>query len=135
MNREQLEDLFQDMIEKIEQRMKLYGFIVFGSRARGNFLEHSDFDIIIIANFQEKYIDRSEWIVHKAAPNLAMDILCYTPDEFDEMFNNYRLIAIDAIDEGIILRGNKYLEKYKQKLQEFKQRGLKKEDNVLYPPH
>ncbi len=134
MNKEDFLKIFNNMITKIEERVKLYAFVIFGSRARGDFLQHSDYDIVIIADFQEKYLDRSEWIIHQTAPILAMDVFCYTPEEFDQMFTNYRLTAIDVIDEGIALKGDRYLLQYREKLEEFKKRGLRKEDNILYPP-
>ena len=134
MSNKQLTDLFSDMINKIEERIPLHAFIIFGSRARGDYLEHSDYDIVVIADFTKKYLDRTEWIVHQTAPMVAMDVFCYTPEEFDEMFNTYRLTAIDSIDEGIVLKGENYVIKYREKLKDFKKRGMKKDNTVLHPP-
>lgn len=121
------------MIRGIENKVELYAFIIFGSRARGNALEHSDYDIVIIANFQEKYLYRGKWIV-QMAPDVGVDIFCYTPKEFENMFNQFNLTAIDAIDEGIFLKGGEFLKKYQKRLSYFKEKGLKKEDHVLFHP-
>ena len=134
MTKEQLTDLFSDMIKKIEKRIRLHAFIIFGSRAKGNYLDHSDYDVLIIADFTKKYLDRNDWVVHQTTPMVAIDVFCYTLEEFDALFNNYRLTAIDAIDEGIVLKGEDYIKKYKEKLKDFKKRGMKKEDNILHPP-
>jgi uncharacterized protein len=130
---EELKKLFSDMIKNIGKRISLYAFIVFGSQARGNALPYSDYDIVIIANFEEKYLDRSKWLV-QIAPAVPIDIFCYTPSEFDMLFNQYNLTAIDAIDEGIFLEGEQFLQKYEKRLKRFKERGMKKKDHILIPP-
>ncbi|MHA1697791.1 MAG: hypothetical protein ACTSWN_03010, partial [Promethearchaeota archaeon] len=67
-------------------------------------------------------------------PYIALDIFCYTPAEFDEMFNQYNLTAINAVDEGIVLKGEGFIERYRNRLAFFKKMGLRKEGNVLYHP-
>ncbi len=133
MERNELLKLFADMIEKIADQVFIHAFIVFGSRAKGSYFEHSDYDILIIANFTRKYLKRTEWVV-ETAPLLPIDVFCYTPEEFDLMFNNYHVTAIDSVDEGIILKGEKYIKKYHEKLDDFKKRGLKKTKAAIHPP-
>ncbi|TXT53611.1 MAG: putative DNA polymerase beta domain protein region [Promethearchaeota archaeon] len=132
-NKKKLTNLFSEMIKKVDAKLELYAFIIFGSQARGNALPYSDYDIVIIADFQEKYIYRSKWIV-QIAPEVPIDIFCYTPQEFDKLFSQYNLTAIDAIDEGIFLKGEKFLEPYVTQLEEFKKRGMRKTDSLLIPP-
>lgn len=122
------------MIEKVEERIDLIAFIVFGSRAKGNALPYSDYDIVIIGDFEEKYLNRSKWIVH-LAPEVPIDLFCYTPTEFENLFDQYNITAIDAINDGIFLRGEGYLQKYIEKLRFFKKNGLRKEGNLLIPPN
>lgn len=133
MNKQKLHNLFDDMIKEVEKRVNLHAFIIFGSRARGNYLHYSDYDIVIIADFKQKYLGRTEWIV-QTAPLVPIDVFCYTPEEFHAMFNRYHLTAIDSVDEGIVLKGEDFMKKYQEKLQEFKRKGMKKRNNVLYPP-
>ncbi|MBD3195984.1 MAG: hypothetical protein GF317_13065 [Candidatus Lokiarchaeota archaeon] len=130
----ELKNLFSQMIRKLQKRINLMAFIIFGSRAKGNALHFSDYDIVIIGDFQEDYMERSEWIVH-IAPMVPVDLFCYTPEEFNKLFNRYNLTAIDAIDEGIFLEGENYLQKFVDKLEFFKNRGLKKEGHILIPPN
>jgi predicted nucleotidyltransferase len=126
-------ELFQEMIQSIENKIELHAFILFGSRARGNALPHSDYDVLIIGDFEKKYLSRSQWVI-KCAPLIPMDIFCYTEDEFNQLFHQYNLTAIDAVDEGIILRGHEFMNKYEKKLAFFKEKGMKKGDHILYPP-
>lgn len=131
--KKELKDFFSEMIQTLDTKLNLHAFIIFGSQARGNALPYSDFDIVIVADFQEEYIYRSKWIV-QIAPEVPIDLFCYTPEEFNRLFNQYNLTAIDAIDEGIFLRGEKFLEPYVKQLEEFKKRGMRKTDSLLIPP-
>ena len=125
--------LFHNMIEQIGNRVPLNAVILFGSYAKGNAHKFSDYDLVIIAEFQENYLNRGLWIVH-LAPDVSVDVFCYTPAEFERLFNSYNLTAIDAISEGIPLYGEKFISPYKEKYQEFVRRGLRKKKWVLIPP-
>ena len=132
-NNTKFKALFHNMIKQIQQKVPLKAVILFGSQARGEAHQFSDYDLVIIADFQESYLDRGMWVVH-LAPDVSVDVFCYTPAEFDLLFNSYNLTAIDAISEGIVLHGDKYVSTYKTKYIEFVQRGLKKKRYVLLPP-
>jgi len=60
--------------------------VLFGSRARGEADEHSDYDLIVIKRtdrpFLERLRDMVPYLVRLARP---VDILVYTPEEFDRM--------------------------------------------------
>jgi len=96
MSDSNFEDVFGGMISALQARVPLHAVILFGSHARGQAGPYSDYDIVIIADFEEKYLDRGRWVV-QLAPPVPIDIFCYTPAEFEKMFNTYRLTAIDAI--------------------------------------
>ncbi|TFF87761.1 MAG: nucleotidyltransferase domain-containing protein [Promethearchaeota archaeon] len=87
-------------IEELTQDLSLKCVILFGSRARKDFLPHSDIDIIFIGDFEEKFIKRSKIIYEKYDFPLGIDAFCYTHDEFDEMFQDGIVSHLDAIDEG-----------------------------------
>ncbi len=62
--------------------------ILFGSRARGEADELSDYDLIVIKRTDRSFVER----LHDIVPYLVQlkrpaDILVYTPDEFDRMEN------------------------------------------------
>ena len=60
--------------------------ILFGSRARGEADEHSDYDLIVIKRtarpFLERLRDMVPYLVRLTHP---ADILVYTPEEFERM--------------------------------------------------
>ncbi|MHA1721376.1 MAG: nucleotidyltransferase domain-containing protein [Promethearchaeota archaeon] len=130
------QEIFKSMIQELRNRVNLIAFIIFGSRARGDYLPYSDFDVLIVADFKEKYISRGEWIV-QIAPDVAIDIFTYTPNEFENLFNSYNLTAIDSIGEGIVLVGDNFYKKYKKKFEFFIANGMKKDTKlqILIPPN
>lgn len=65
--------------------------ILFGSHARGDALKTSDIDIIIVsAKFRDMHFtQRASYILRLlyqagALPPTGLDILCYTPEEFEK---------------------------------------------------
>jgi predicted nucleotidyltransferase len=125
--------LFSDMIQAVQKRTDLKAVILFGSRARGTPNKYSDYDLVLIGDFKEKFAERRDW-VRKLAPLVSMDLFCYTPREFEQMFHSYRLTAIDAIGEGIVLHGEDFVAPFKQKYAEYVDRGMRKTSCALIPP-
>ena len=90
---ETYQQFFAEMINQIQSRVSLYSVILFGSRAKGTFHKYSDYDIVIIADFQ--ILESGQWIRH-VAPFVSMDLFCY-PTEFEQLFENYHLTVMDAL--------------------------------------
>ncbi|MFA4639979.1 nucleotidyltransferase domain-containing protein [Pyrococcus kukulkanii] len=102
------------MQEKIESLVKIIKkaypdatVILFGSRARGDFLKDSDYDLIVVSKAFEgkQFTDRSTEVLKllfKEGIVEDFEILCYTPKEFER---KKRMIGIvrEALKEGIIL--------------------------------
>lgn len=135
MNREQQNylDLFQEMVQNLIKNRHVYSIILFGSQGRGTSTQYSDYDILIIADFNETYFDRLYW-VSNFTPQVPIDLFCYTPEEFEMMFKEYRLTIMDAMEDGIILYGENFLKPYQLRYEEYKKKGLKREKCVLIPP-
>lgn len=132
-NKKEFQNFFQNMILQIKKRINLKSVILFGSRARGDAKSNSDYDLVIIADFQEKYLARSDWIL-EFVPFVSIDLFCYTPQEFEKLFLSYNITAIDAIGEGTTLFGDDYIKSYKERYKDFVSRGLKKDKCILIPP-
>jgi predicted nucleotidyltransferase len=59
--------------------------ILFGSLARGDASGHSDLDLILIADSGESFVERGARFYRELTPTVGMDILVYTPEEFEAM--------------------------------------------------
>ena len=61
--------------------------ILFGSLARGDVGGQSDLDLILIVDTQERFLDRCRRFYEALEPSVGMDMLVYTPGEFEAMRN------------------------------------------------
>jgi len=103
-----MEEAIKIIKEEIENRgLKVLKIILFGSRARWDFKEDSDWDFLIVI---DKDLDRrTKWdIIIKIKRKLAMlkipnDIIINSIREFEERRDNVGYIIYYAVREGIVL--------------------------------
>lgn len=78
--------------------------LLFGSHARGDALEDSDVDLIVVAEAFRgvPFLARAERLLRELNPKLAIDLLCYTPEEFAEKRDELGVVGA-AVEEGIAL--------------------------------
>jgi predicted nucleotidyltransferase len=108
MNRQIKEERKKELEHELERVTKMLRkdkeirlVMLFGSLARGDVSGESDIDLIIIKNTKKKFLDRLDEIYSTLVPNVALDILVYTPKEFKAMKN--RSFIMNAMKEGKIL--------------------------------
>jgi len=65
--------------------------ILFGSLARGDVGGQSDLDLIFIADTRERFPERCRRFYEALAPRVGMDVLVYTPKEFEAMRDGHFL--------------------------------------------
>ncbi|MBM3934092.1 MAG: nucleotidyltransferase domain-containing protein [SAR202 cluster bacterium] len=78
--------------------------ILFGSYANGIADRYSDIDLIIVVDTDLKWTRRYELFegLIQAWPR-AMDVLIYTPQEFDTMLAEGRAFLEDAVQQGVVI--------------------------------
>jgi len=79
--RSSLETLLNRLIERYEPEK----VILFGSAARGGAVEESDIDLIIIKQTERRFLDRLADALIAMKADRAVDVLVYTPQEFEKM--------------------------------------------------
>jgi len=57
--------------------------IIFGSFAGNEVSEWSDFDIVVVRDTPLRFLDRSAELIQALQPQVGVDFLVYTPDEWD----------------------------------------------------
>lgn len=86
--------------------------ILFGSRARGDYREDSDIDLLLIHSGLKDYEFRAK--VKDSAKETAaalygspvgVDLVWFSPEEFDQMRRSYNHVTAIAIAEGINIEG------------------------------
>ena len=99
MTREELDEELSRIMKKLKGDNSIKQVLLFGSLARGDLHIGSDIDLIVVKNTGKKFLDRLDEFYLDASE--ALDILVYTPEEFEEM--KERPFLKNALKEGRIL--------------------------------
>lgn len=103
-----MEKRIRNVIEKvlIQSKVTLENIILFGSRAKGNFEEESDFDILVtIRNDINTEQKRELWKnvyheLHKDFPSTPFDVIIKTMKDFEDERDVVNTISNEAYIEG-----------------------------------
>ena len=78
--------------------------ILFGSRSRGITTEGSDLDLIVVSRRFDgiPWPNRAALVLQAIYPRQSADVLCYTPEEFEQKRREAGIVAT-ACEEGIWL--------------------------------
>lgn len=97
MDREELLDVLRGFAKRLREALGDAEVYLFGSWARGDWLEDSDVDIVVVSRgFEGLDIGRRYLIVRRLLPHhIGFDILAYTPEEFEEA-RRRSVILLDA---------------------------------------
>lgn len=76
--------------------------ILFGSMARDDHDEDSDVDVIVVYNSDKKFLDRLAELYESWSLPRGVDILAYTPMEFEKMLEESSFIE-DAVNTGKVI--------------------------------
>ncbi len=75
-----------ERIVRLLQRYEPERIILFGSRARGDADEYSDYDVIVIKQTRRPFLERlRDMVPYLVEFDRPAEILVYTPDEFERM--------------------------------------------------
>lgn len=95
----------KDLKEKIVAIFKPFNpekIILFGSMVRDDSDEGSDVDLIIVYHTDKRFMDRLKELYLSWNIRRAVDILAYTPAEFDQMMSESFFVQ-DAVKEGEVI--------------------------------
>jgi len=89
------------LFKKLEKNIKIEKAFVFGSRVKGNFLEYSDLDLIVISkDFEGKdFFERTKYFYKNWDWEIPLEVFCYTPSEFEKKKRQVCLVK-EALKEA-----------------------------------
>ena len=122
-------NLLREAVERLIKKLHVKVVILYGSRARGDWGPWSDYDLLIIGDFRERYLDRINKILETIADiPLPIEPHPYTLNEALKMLRHGNPLIIDALEEGKILYSSRRgeLGVLRKKLKDLKDRGLRR---------
>jgi len=128
-------ELLKKVIKCLVRKLDVKAIILFGSRARGDWGPWSDYDLLIIADFREKYLDRIKTILDILS-NIPLNVEPhpYTLKEALEMLRRGNPLIVDALEEGKVLYRTSDLEKLVELYKELRRRGLSRTETSIILP-
>ncbi len=118
-------DFRQDWIPKficyVEQIIKrgVVLVLLFGSRAKGDFLKDSDIDLLIVS---PNLPDVRERAFYFFGDGLPIQPFVMTPAELEERIEKLDLLIFDAFEDGVVLHSNMDMDRVHELLQKSKER-------------
>ena len=100
----ELDPFVYDFARKLHEEVAAQKVILFGSRARGDWLHESDYDFVVVSPkfedvpFYSRPVDLYQY--WKGHP--GVELLCYTPEEFQRKRRQISIVR-EAVREGIEL--------------------------------
>lgn len=122
-------------VNKLKNHYRLYAIILFGSRVRGDYKPWSDYDLLIIAEFEKKYMDRIGEILELLNEvKIVIEPHPYTIEEAKEMLRKGNPLIVNAISEGIVLYKDQKFSEIESIYQELIKKGLRKSNTTIIIP-
>ena len=98
------EDVTQDIVRRIVERVQPEKIILFGSRARGDARPDSDFDVLVIKESDEPGYRRDAALyLALVGLNVPVDVITYTPEEVREWSAVPQAFITTAVREGKVV--------------------------------
>ena len=94
-----------DFLDKVRTKYHISHAIFFGSRAKGEHLKESDYDIILVSeDFRDIFFSKRSALMYDFWQYWPLEIepLCYTPEEFEVKKKQIGIVS-EALKEGIFL--------------------------------
>jgi len=104
MDREAIKKL-ESFLKKVKKKFNPKLVILFGSRARDDYLEDSDYDLLIVSEeFKGKNIlKRMEELYELLDEPIEVDLIPLTPEEFKKRKKGINIVS-QAVKEGIKIK-------------------------------
>ncbi|MFA6472587.1 MAG: nucleotidyltransferase domain-containing protein [Candidatus Latescibacterota bacterium] len=104
MTQIEIDTVLNEMVRKIVERFQPEKIILFGSYARGEFTEDSDFDFLIVMPVENSQRQKANEIdLALADRTIPIDIIVVTPEQYESRKNLIGTIIHVAAHEGRIV--------------------------------
>ncbi|MCS7110306.1 MAG: nucleotidyltransferase domain-containing protein [Candidatus Caldarchaeum sp.] len=106
-----------------ERSGEVVSVVLFGSMAKDEWTIYSDFDLIVVVSRNgRRIIDRIlEYSAYVEGP---VDLFVYSVDEVLKMFEDFNVLVLDALKDGVVLYDNGFWQGLRRRLNELVEGGV-----------
>ena len=101
--KKKLDKYLDQIVENLKKNYTPEKIILFGSYSKGNATEESDLDLILIKKTKKHPIWRRVEARKASKLKIPMDIIVYTPDEFEKLLKQNSFFIRDIVHSGKVL--------------------------------
>jgi predicted nucleotidyltransferase len=98
-----LEQELERCLALLRQHYHPVKVLLFGSMSTGQVGEWSDLDLVVIAETEKRFLDRSKEALLLLRPQVGMDILVYTAEEFEELARERPFFQNEILQKAKVL--------------------------------
>jgi len=77
--------------------------ILFGSYCTGQVGEWSDLDLVIVKKTKTPFLDRTRQVLELLKPQVGVDVLVYTPAEFEQLSQERPFVRREIVAKGKVI--------------------------------
>jgi predicted nucleotidyltransferase len=106
INIERSKEIFKKIeayVQEVVENLNPYLVILFGSFATNNINEGSDVDIMVVADFQEDFLDRITKLMDINKFGIPVEPVGYTLEEFMEMKRRKNAFILEVTERGKVM--------------------------------
>lgn len=94
----------RDLLKSLQpQKSRIHRVILFGSAARGEITGFSDLDVVVIEETDEPFLSRLQRYYGQIDVPCDLDLLVYTPEEFQKMKKRGNPLIRRVLKEGRVI--------------------------------
>jgi len=98
-----LESELARYIQVLREHYPPQRILLFVSLISGEVQEWSDIDLVIVRETKRKFLDRTREVMQLLRPQVGIDILVYTPEEFAQMSQERAFVREEILAKGKVL--------------------------------
>ena len=119
----------EQFCNRVEESFHPDCIILHGSIARDTYHPSSDIDIIVISDrLLKNFLERAYELNRLREGNAPIEVVGYTLLEWEQMMEQLHLTVLEALYWGVPLHGQVLFEQWKSRLEEWKSKGLRREE-------
>jgi len=77
--------------------------ILFGSYCADRVDEWSDLDLVIVKDTDARFLDRTRQVLALLRPRVGLDVLVYTPEEFEQLSHERAFFRKEIVAKGKVI--------------------------------